>query len=243
MEAGEAVAAGTGQWKRTDPGLVGSNIPPFQKPVLSAQDQELFEGLSLAYDYYKLFQPDDFASEVLNQSRLYAMQKDFKKAGEMVNMDTYRCTEALLLHSGYHSVPHRRMLWEAKPDCHNSLIADAIRRDEADAVLKCLHFCDNNLMDDDNFYKVRPIFTNLNRCSRFYVGAGSYSIDETMIPYFGRNRNKQFIYGKPIRYGFKVRNYYIIKKIFPSRSEPFYFYIEHIHIQYFIPQNIFSFYV
>ncbi|KAJ8939830.1 hypothetical protein NQ318_013049 [Aromia moschata] len=30
------------------------------------------------------------------------------------------------------------------------------------------------------------------------------SIDESMVPYFGRHGTKQFITGKPIRYGYKV---------------------------------------
>jgi len=207
-DAGDAAsAAASGQWKRVNPGLVGTNIPIFQKPAFTAEEEQILDGARTAFDYYKLFQSDDFVSEVINQSKLYAVQKGFKKAGEMVNHDTYRCTEGLLLHSGYHGIPKRRMLWEAKVDCHNGMIAEAIRRDEADAVLKCLHFCDNLVMDGDSFYKVRPIFSNLNQSSCWYVGAESYSVDETMIPYFGRNRNKQFIYGKPIRYGYKVRNY------------------------------------
>jgi hypothetical protein len=28
-----------GQWRRQDPGLVGSNLPPFQKKPVSAADQ------------------------------------------------------------------------------------------------------------------------------------------------------------------------------------------------------------
>ena len=72
--------------------------------------------------------------------------------------------------------------------------------------LKCLHFADNNNKDDDPYYKVRPIFKNLNRNSKwsFVQSEGKFSIDEIMVPYFGRHRIKQFIYGKPIRYGFKV---------------------------------------
>ena len=31
-----------------------------------------------------------------------------------------------------------------------------------------------------------------------------YLIDELMIPYFGRNRAKQFVSGKPIRFGHKI---------------------------------------
>ena len=40
-------------------------------------------------------------------------------------------------------------------------------------------------------------------------------MDEVMIPYYGRHSAKQYIRGKPIRYGFKVRKklalYYKIK--------------------------------
>lgn len=46
------------------------------------------------------------------------------------------------------------MLWELQADCHNQLVADAIRRDEADAVLQCLHFRDNSLLDEDGYFKV-----------------------------------------------------------------------------------------
>jgi hypothetical protein len=36
------------------------------------------------------------------------------------------------------------------------------------------------------------------------MGSGKFSIDETMIPYYGRHSTKQFIHGKPIRFGYKV---------------------------------------
>ena len=66
----------------------------------------------------------------------------------------FRCTEAMLLHSGYHSVPRRKMMWEEKPDCWNKLIAESVRRDEVDAVLRCLHFRDNTKIDGEGYFKV-----------------------------------------------------------------------------------------
>ena len=54
-------------------------------------------------------------------------------------------------------------------------------------------------------YQVRPIFDNLNKNSHQWFGqSGRYSVDETMVPYFGRHSSKQYIRGKPIRYGYKV---------------------------------------
>ena len=38
---------------------------------------------------------------------------------------------------------------------------------------------------------------------KFYT---KYSIDDTMIPYYGRHGTKQYIRGKPISFAFKVRS-------------------------------------
>lgn len=55
-------------------------------------------------------------------------------------------------------------------------------------------------------FQVRPIFDNLNRTSSKWLSReGRYSVDEMMVPYFGRHSSKQFIRGKPIRYGYKVK--------------------------------------
>jgi DNA excision repair protein ERCC-6 len=130
------------------------------------------------------------------------------------------------------------MLWELKPDCHNPLIAEAIRRNEVVAVVKSLHFRDNADMDEDGYYKVnilqtissykfspshknqifkyfifqvRPIIDNINKASsKWHVDGDKYAVDEIMIPYYGRHGSKQFIHGKPIRYGFKVRYFLVI---------------------------------
>ena len=193
------------QWLRKDPGLVGSRIPAFQKPVLSPEMEETFASVTSAFQYYKLFQPDSFVDEIIYQSKLYSVQKDFsRKVQDCISTDTYRCTEAMLLMSGYHQVPRRKMIWEQKPDCHNSLIANAIRRDSADAMLKSLHFRDNSKIDGDCYFKVRPIFENLNKAGKYFLDGQHYSVDEAMIPYFGRHHTKQYIYGKPVRFGYKV---------------------------------------
>lgn len=200
-----------GKWVRKDPKKVGSNIPTFIKPDQTPEKAALLSQAITAYDFYKLFQPHSFAEEIVEQSVLYANQKSvaneksFTKAKEDMNINTLRCTEAMLLHSGYHAVPRRRMLWEMKEDCHNTLVANNITRSKVDHVLKCLHFRDNAHIDDDAYYKVRPIFDNLNRNNTMWFSdEEKFSVDEIMIPYFGRHSSKQYIHGKPIRYGFKV---------------------------------------
>ncbi|KAF2890591.1 hypothetical protein ILUMI_15582 [Ignelater luminosus] len=52
--------------------------------------------------------------------------------------------------------------------------------------------------------KGKPLIVALNRLFMDYAPIEqSISIDESMIPYFGRHGCKQFIRGKPIRFGFK----------------------------------------
>jgi hypothetical protein len=79
-----------GEWSRKNPGLVGTQVPDFIKPVLAAEDSEKLENLNSAYDFYKLFQSDSFANEIVYQSRLYAVQKSYNKALEQLSRDTYR---------------------------------------------------------------------------------------------------------------------------------------------------------
>ena len=97
------------------------------------------------------------------------------------------------------------MNWANSPDVRNQIVQENIRRDEVDDVLRCLHFSNNQEIDNDAYFKVRPIFNILNETGRYFNTAQMYSVDESMIPYFGKHSSKQFIRGKPVRFGFKVR--------------------------------------
>ncbi|GBP11405.1 PiggyBac transposable element-derived protein 3 [Eumeta japonica] len=64
-----------------------------------------------------------------------------------------------------------------------------------------------SLPANDKFAKVREYFTKLNvNFTANFTKAGSshISIDETIVPYFGRHGTKQHIHGKPIRFGYKL---------------------------------------
>ena len=68
-----------------------------------------------------------------------------------------------------------------------------------------LHCADNApLKPGDKFAKMRPLMAMLNER---YLACASLEehlcVDESMAPYFGRHGAKQFIRGKPVRFGFK----------------------------------------
>jgi len=122
------------------------------------------------------------------------------------NADEIKTFLAILLISGYSSLPRRTMYWEANPDSHNEAVAGAMSRNRFDDLMRFLHVSDNaNLDSTDRFAKVRPLYTMLNeRCLQFYPFEQHLSIDESMVPYFGRHPSKQFLRLKPVRFGYKL---------------------------------------
>ncbi|KAJ8887505.1 hypothetical protein PR048_013720 [Dryococelus australis] len=62
-----------------------------------------------------------------------------------------------------------------------SKVAETMRCNRFDEILRYLHVADNTAMSDTD-----------------------HIIDDSTIPYFGRHSAKQFIRGKPIRFSYKL---------------------------------------
>ncbi len=92
---------------------------------------------------------------------------------------------------------------------YNELIADSMRQDRFDEIMKYFHAADNTkLPKNDKYGKVSPLMEILNGNFLKYeevFGPRNISIDESMISYFGRYPTKQFIRKKkPVRWGYKA---------------------------------------
>jgi hypothetical protein len=83
-------------WNSTNPGLLGTKIPMFVKPVMPVEDASSLENISSAYDFCKLYQTDRWVGEIVYLLKLYAVQNNISQALEIMNKDIYRCAEALL---------------------------------------------------------------------------------------------------------------------------------------------------
>ncbi|KAH9627857.1 hypothetical protein HF086_001753 [Spodoptera exigua] len=103
------------------------------------------------------------------------------------------------------SVSRYRMYWEQRVDCSFPTVAALMSRNRFEDLLRYFHVADNNNLDpSDKFAKVRPLWKLLNaRWVKYYPGDKNLSIDESMIPYYGKHGTKQHIHGKPIRFGYK----------------------------------------
>ena len=68
-----------------------------------------------------------------------------------------------------------------------------------------LHMCNNDAFGPKKLTKVLPICDLLNvTMKRFGILLKILSVDESMVPWFGRLSCKQFFRGKPIRFVFKL---------------------------------------
>uniref|UniRef100_A0AAZ1X7W2 PiggyBac transposable element-derived protein domain-containing protein n=1 Tax=Oreochromis aureus TaxID=47969 RepID=A0AAZ1X7W2_OREAU len=131
---------------------------------------------------------------------------------EKVTRKTLNLTEdelltfyGILLISGYNTVPRRRaLLWSDDCDVSNNAVKDAMRRNRFDEIMSSVHLVDNMKITADPFFKVRPLFKHLNDINNAIPIAEHVAVDEMMIEYFVRHGCKQFIRGKPIRFGYKI---------------------------------------
>ena len=95
--------------------------------------------------------------------------------------------------------------WSTNTDTRNSLVCDAMSRNRFEEILSCVHLAHTKENENDRAWKIRPMIKICQeKFSHYLQMEENLSIDESMIKYYGRHPSKQFVKGKPIRYGFKA---------------------------------------
>lgn len=125
----------------------------------------------------------------------------------------YFCLElrvfiGILMVTGYNTTSSVAAYWSNDQDLRNELIYNSMRRNRFQEILRSLHF-EPNLREPagnkDKLWKLRSMMDHLkaNFLKNFHP-TQQLSYDESMIAYYGKHGCKQFIKGKPIRFGYKV---------------------------------------
>jgi DNA excision repair protein ERCC-6 len=185
------------------PANFGGQVPAFQQQPLPV----LPPGCTTPLDYFKLFVDDKFVEDIAGYSQLYAARKNRPEVQKVLTPDAIRTSQAVMLLTGYMTPSTRAMFWEKREDTGNSFVKKAISRDNFRRVISCTYFVegDKDKNNQDKFWKVRLLFDQLNKTAKKYVTATEMvCVDEAMIKYFGPHPLKQFIRGKPTRFGYKV---------------------------------------
>lgn len=153
---------------------------------------------------FELMFTDDLINHIVHETNEYAAQKG--KENFNLDMPTLKLFISILLLSGYVQLPRRPMYWESSTDVHNTMVSSAMSRNRFTSIMSNIHFANNKtLAPNDKFAKVRPLLDRMNTaCLANFQPEQTLSVDESMIPYYGRHSAKQYIHGKPIKFGYKM---------------------------------------
>ncbi|XP_008477065.2 piggyBac transposable element-derived protein 3-like [Diaphorina citri] len=168
-------------------------------PIYDVKNQ-----LKTPLEYFSLFYDDEVIDMFVKNTNKYIAMKNF--VGD-VSYEEMLCFFGVLLYSGYVDCPRKRMYFETgSADMNHDIVTSSISRTRFELIMSNVHVCDNRYLDKtDRYAKVRPLYNILNKKFVEYAPHEEFhSIDESMVPYYGKNSLKQRILGKPVRFGYKV---------------------------------------
>lgn len=153
--------------------------------------------------FFKFFD-EEVVNMILNFTLKYAADNnrhDFQLSKEeLLNFI------GILLFSGYHTLPQTHLFWSNDEDKGVEIVKKCMSRNRFTSIKQNIHLSDNDQLNkDDKFSKIRPLVDILNKKNlQWGIFSFSLSIDEQMVPYFGRHSCKMFIKAKPVRFGYKL---------------------------------------
>ncbi|KAI4455234.1 transposase is4 [Holotrichia oblita] len=157
-----------------------------------------------ACDLFELFFDDSVFDLLLEETRRYALF--LNSPDPKVTKEELKCFIGILILSGYNELPGKKCYWDSGNDMKNAAVVNAMRRDRFIQIMRFIHCADNNKIDKkDKLWKLRPLLDKIQiNFVKHFVPQRHIDYDESMIKYYGRHGCKQFIRGKPIRFGYKV---------------------------------------
>lgn len=183
-------------WKKCSSERFSVDIPINQKYATND-----FVKTPLEY-FFSIFSKEVF-DLIVNESNLYSYQKFNTILG--TNTKEIHDLIGILLLMGIVKMPAYTDYWA--PNTRYSQISNVMSLKRYKLLLKCLHFCNNEELDEsDRFFKVRKLMDIIrNNCLSIPQGK-RFSIDEMMILYKGKKAGsrKQYMKNKPKKWGFKI---------------------------------------
>ena len=153
---------------------------------------------------FKLFITDETVNLICKETNSYVAQK----GNQSFKLDPkeFKSFIAVLFLNGYIPYPRRSMYWEMRDDSRNSIVISLFTRNRFLDVLQYIHLAANNNLDtNDTFAKVQPLFKILNEnYLKNFIPERNASIDESMVPYYGRHGCRQYMQSKSVKFGYKL---------------------------------------
>ena len=162
---------------------------------------------------YEIFEKvarfDKFLNDiVIRQTIFYSQQKGHVFSTDVEEIRAYFGMNLVM---GYYVLPLMRDYWSSDPDLSVPFIANVMPRKRFEEIRSLLHFNNNESMRvprdplHDGAFKVRLVLDHFNESFASAMTPSQFqSIDEHMIKFKGRNIIRQYVKGKPIKWGFKM---------------------------------------
>lgn len=170
--------------------------------------------LSSPIDFLKLFVNDELIEKMVQETNRYAenlMSQENKPKSRLnlwkpVDHNELQNFFAIVIAMGIVNAPIMNLYWSKDSLYHNKFISSCMTRDRFLIILRCWHFMNNT--DDtgeDRLFKIRHLIDSLTKTFKeAVVVPKKVVIDESMIPWRGRLRMKQYIKNKSHKYGVKL---------------------------------------
>jgi hypothetical protein len=166
-------------------------------------------------EFYRLFLTDEVIDKIVLETNNYAskcIQSDQLKNKSRVrqwkptNREEMLNFFCVLLVMGIVKVPNLKYYWSKKKLYRNEYIASLMSRDRFLLLLKFWHFSDDSTSTQvDKLNKIRVVYEMiLQQFKKILLPGKVLVIDESMVPWRGRLRFRQFIKKKSYRYGVKL---------------------------------------
>lgn len=142
-------------------------------------------------------------NHIVCQTNLYG-NRDENSSNFRVTTKEIRNNLGIL--SGHHFQAEEKNYWSRQEDLDVIAVTQAMSRNRYHDKKKHLHFADKqNLSKGGKMTKISPLYGMLNRnLVQFGIFHKLLSVDESVVPYFGRHRAKIFIRRKLIRFSFNI---------------------------------------
>nr|CAI5855414.1 unnamed protein product [Callosobruchus analis] len=186
--------------RKKDPSFVQPNWQ--QSSVDYTRWQPMSDGASERAHIFEKLVDDKISGLIVEQSELYAHQKN--NHAFSLTTDDLKQFLGILFFTGYHRLPRERSYWSLDEDLHVEVVSRCMSRNRYLEIKKYLHINNNAEINNDRMYKLRPLMVMLNaNFQQWGIFHKMLSVDEAMVKYYGHLSAKQFIRGKPCRFGFK----------------------------------------
>lgn len=157
--------------------------------------------------YFLYFMDDDAIKHIVEQTNLYAVQKDVNTTFRTTELEIRRFLGINIL-SGIVKMPSYRLYWAYST--RFAPIADAMPRNTFERIKSNLHLNDNANMKErsdpayDKLFKVRPFLDKIRKNFQKISSEEHNSVDEVLIPCKSRKSIVQYIKSKPHKWGIKM---------------------------------------